>query len=104
MTPEHNEFVLSTAYHSGWINLDQYHAAVAALQAMPHLSAIDFLLEQTIINPEQAEGLRQALNPAPPAVEAAAVQADVALEKSPVQAEAPATPDANGRHEAAAQV
>ena len=26
MTPEHNEFVLSTAYHSGWINLDQYHA------------------------------------------------------------------------------
>jgi hypothetical protein len=59
MTPEHNEYVLSTAYHSGWINLDQYHAAVAALQAMPHLSAIDFLLEQTIINPGQAEGLRQ---------------------------------------------
>ena len=63
MSPEHNEYVLSTAYHSGWINLDQYHAAVAALQAMPHLSAIDFLLEQTIINPGQAEGLRQALNP-----------------------------------------
>src|SRR5277367_6072202 len=81
MTPEHNEFVLSTAYHSGWINLDQYHAAVAALQAMPHLSAIDFLLEQTIISPEQAEGLRQALNPAAPAVEAAAVQADGALEQ-----------------------
>jgi twitching motility protein PilT len=64
MTPEHNEYVLSTAYHSGWINLDQYHAAVAALQAMPHLSAIDFLLEQTIINPGQAEGLRQALDQA----------------------------------------
>ena len=63
MSPEHNEFVLSTAYHSGWVTLEQYHAAVAALQAMPHLSAIDFLLEQTIITPEQAEGLRQALNP-----------------------------------------
>src|SRR5450755_3661154 len=76
MSPEHNEFVLSTAYHSGWINLDQYHAATAALQAMPHLSAIDFLLEQTIITPEQAEGLRQALNSATPVVEPAAVQAD----------------------------
>jgi len=76
MTPAHNEYVLSTAYHSGWINLEQYHAAVAALQAMPHLSAIDFLLEQTIINPGQAEGLRQALNPSTPAVEAAAVQVE----------------------------
>jgi twitching motility protein PilT len=79
MTPEHNEFVLSTAYHSGWITLDQYHSSVAALQAMPHLSAIDFLLEQTIITPEQAEGLRQALNPAPPAAEAAAVEADAPI-------------------------
>jgi twitching motility protein PilT len=104
MTPEHNEFVLSTAYHSGWITLDQYHAAVAALQAMPHLSAIDFLLEQTIINPEQAEGLRQALNPAPPAVEAAAVQADVALEKPRVEAEAAPAPAANGHHEARPQI
>jgi twitching motility protein PilT len=78
MTPEHNQFVLSTAYHSGWINLDQYNAAMAALQAMPHLSAVDFLLEQTIINPEQAEGLRRALNQAVPAVETATVQAKVA--------------------------
>jgi len=69
MTPEYNEYVLSTAYHSGWIILDQYRAAVAALQAMPHLSAIDLLLEQGIINPEQAEGLRQALNPATPTTE-----------------------------------
>jgi len=59
MTPEYNEYVLSTAFHSGWINAEQYHSAVAGLQAMPHLSAIDFLLEQTIITPEQAEGLRQ---------------------------------------------
>lgn len=87
MTPEHNQFVLSTAYHSGWINLDQYNAAAAALQAMPHLSAIDFLLEQTIINPEQAEGLRRALNPAAPAVETAAVQAEVVPEKSSAQVE-----------------
>ena len=90
MTPEHNEFVLATAYHSSWITLEQYHAAVAALQAMPHLSAIDFLLEQTIINEGQAEGLRQALNPPQPAVEAAAVQADVALEQP--RSEATPTP------------
>src|ERR1700722_12214360 len=100
MTPEHNEYVLSTAYHSGWINLDQYHAAVAALQAMPHLSAIDFLLEQTIIDPAQAEGLRQALNPTTPAVEAAAIQADTELEKP--RAEQPSIPAVatNGHQEA----
>jgi len=56
MTPEHNEFVLSTAYHSGWINLEQYHAAVAGLQAMPNVSAIDFLLEQLLINDEHGRG------------------------------------------------
>jgi len=104
MTPEHNEYVLSTAYHSGWINLDQYHAAVAALQAMPHLSAIDFLLEQTIINPGQAEGLRQALNPATSAVVTAAVQADGALEKSRAQAEPHATPTATEQGQARAHV
>jgi twitching motility protein PilT len=98
MTPEHNEYVLSTAYHSGWINLDQYHAAVAALQAMPHLSAIDFLLEQTIINPGQAEGLRQALHPVTPAVETAAVHADGAGEKPH------SMPTANEHDEARAHV
>ncbi|HEV3272596.1 MAG TPA: type IV pilus twitching motility protein PilT [Candidatus Methylacidiphilales bacterium] len=76
MTPEYNEYVLSTAYHSGWITIDQYQAAAAALQAMPHLSAIDFLLEQTIINPGQAEGLRQA-------VDEAASAAQVATPKAP---------------------
>jgi twitching motility protein PilT len=101
MTPEHNEYVLSTAYHSGWINLDQYHSAVAALQAMPHLSAIDFLLEQTIINQGQAEGLRQALNPSTPAVETAVVQAEAALEKPRVQAEAQAAASAANGHEQA---
>jgi twitching motility protein PilT len=90
MTPEYNEYVLSTAYHSGWITLEQYHAAVAALQAMPHLSAIDFLLEQTIISPEQAEGLRQSLTPATPAVEVAAVQSDEALEQPQAPLETPA--------------
>jgi twitching motility protein PilT len=54
---------------------------MAALQAMPHLSAIDLLLEQGIINAGQAEGLRQALAPATPAVEAAAAQSDAVLEQ-----------------------
>ncbi len=61
MSPESNEYVLSTAYHSGWITAEQYHSSVAALQAMPHLSAIDFLHEQGMISPEHAEGLRQSL-------------------------------------------
>jgi twitching motility protein PilT len=104
MTPEHNEFVLSTAYHSGWINLDQYHATVAALQAMPHLSAIDFLLEQTIISPEQAEGLRQALNPPASAVEAVAAQADGAMEKSSLPPEEPSASTPDGQQESRAQV
>jgi twitching motility protein PilT len=81
MTPEHNEFVLSTAFHSGWINLDQYHAANAALQATPGASAIDYLLEQALIDETQATGIRQTLNPTPHAVEAAAVQADSHLEQ-----------------------
>jgi twitching motility protein PilT len=76
MTAEHNEYVLATAYHSGWITAEQYHSANAALQAMPNLSAIDFLQEQAIISPEQAEGLRQALNPTGSAVENAATQVD----------------------------
>jgi len=71
MTPEYNEYVLSTAYHSGWITLDQYHAAVAALQAMPHLSAVDFLQEQAIITPEQSQALQETL--AKSAVESTAV-------------------------------
>jgi twitching motility protein PilT len=78
MTPEYNEYVLATAYHSGWITAEQYTAAATALQSMPHLSAIDFLHEQTIISPEQAEGLRQALQPAASAVEGAATQVDAA--------------------------
>jgi twitching motility protein PilT len=102
MTPEHNEFILSTAYHSGWINLDQYHASVTALQAMPHLSAIDFLLEQTIIDPAQAEGLRQALNPPTPAVETAAVQADPVLDQSRAPAETVTAAAANGHDPAPA--
>jgi twitching motility protein PilT len=92
MSPEHNEYVLSTAFHSGWINLDQYHDAVAALQAMPHLSAIDFLQEQSIIDASQAEGLRQAMQPAMPAVENATIQADALMEKPRVAAEAPPAP------------
>jgi twitching motility protein PilT len=93
MTPEYNEYVLSTAYHSGWITIEQYHAAVAALQAMPHLSAIDFLHEQAIISPEQAEGLRQSINSqtaAASTVESAAVEVDgpaVATPAEPIPAE-----------------
>jgi twitching motility protein PilT len=96
MSPEHNEFVLSSAYHSGWITLEQYHSTVAALEAMPHLSGIDFLLEQGMIDEAQAEGLRQALNPVTPAVEAVAVQADPALETASAELEEPPAAAENG--------
>jgi twitching motility protein PilT len=86
MTPEYNEYVLATAYHSGWITPEQYTSAATALQTMPHLSAIDFLHEQTLITPEQAEGLRQALNP-PAAVETASTPVDGAASRAPAAAE-----------------
>jgi twitching motility protein PilT len=61
MLSEYNQQALATAYHSGWLTDEQYHAAVAGLEAMPHLSAPDFLHEQAILSAGQAEGLRQAL-------------------------------------------
>ncbi|MCE0498557.1 MAG: type IV pilus twitching motility protein PilT [Methylacidiphilales bacterium] len=76
MSPEQNQQALELAYHSGWITAEQYTAVATALQAMPHLSAIDLLHEQSIIDAGQAEGLRQALQTPPPAVEAAVVQSD----------------------------
>jgi len=81
MTPEYNEYILATAYHSGWITAEQYTSAMTALQSMPQLSAIDFLYEQSIITPEQAEGLRHALQPAASAVETVATQVDTASEQ-----------------------
>lgn len=93
MTPEYNEYVLSTAYHSGWITAEQYHAAVAALQAMPHLLATDFLHEQGIISAEQAQSLHHTLaqsiaasTESASAVEGAAVEADEAMEHPPTEA------------------
>jgi twitching motility protein PilT len=100
MSPELNQQALDLAYHSGWITVEQYHAAVAALQAMPHLSVIDLLHEQSIISEGQAEGLRQALAtpvPAPEAthvehapVEPQAAQAPVEPHAAPAEHAAPA--------------
>jgi twitching motility protein PilT len=62
MLSEYNQQALATAYHWGWLNDDQYTSAVGGLEAMPQLSAVDFLREQAFLSPEQAEGLRQALD------------------------------------------
>jgi twitching motility protein PilT len=75
MSPEHIEFVLASAFHSGWITVDQYHAAHEGLQALPGVSAIDYLVEQQMIDAAQAEGLRQALNPPEPPPEAPTAEA-----------------------------
>jgi twitching motility protein PilT len=61
MLSELNQQALALAYHSSWLNDEQYTNAATALEAMPHLAAPDFLLEQGMINAGQAEGLRQAL-------------------------------------------
>jgi twitching motility protein PilT len=97
MSPEQIEFVLASAYHSGWITVEQYHAAHAGLQGMPNVSAIDFLLEQQMINAGQAEGLRLALNPPAPAAEAAPapVQAAESAPRVETQASAPQPHGAN---------
>ena len=93
MTADYNEYVLSTTYHSGWITAEQYNAAAAALQAMPHLSAIDFLHEQAIISAEQTQALRQAIaQPSSPSVAGAAVQVDGVIEQPRVQADQNALP------------
>jgi twitching motility protein PilT len=83
MSPEQIEFVLASAYHSGWITVEQYHAAHAGLQDMPNVSAIDFLVEQQMIDAAQAEGLRQALQPPAPAVEATPEPAEIPAEEAP---------------------
>jgi twitching motility protein PilT len=90
MSPEQTEFVLASAYHSGWITVDQYHAAHAGLQSLPGVSAIDYLVEQQMIDPAQAEGLRQALNPP-----AAAPAETPAPEPHPEPTPAPAAPAEN---------
>jgi twitching motility protein PilT len=98
MSPEQIEFVLASAYHSGWITVDQYHAAHAALQNLPNVSAIDFLLEQQMIDAAQAEGLRLAMNP--PAEAPAAEATPTPAEPAPaVEAHAapPPTPQAHGQ-------
>jgi len=87
MLSEYNQQALATAYASGWLTDEQYHAAVAGLEAMPHLSAPDFLQEQAILSAGQAEGLRQAL------AEHAAAQAAAAAVEQPV---APPPPSADG--------
>jgi len=99
MSADYNEYVLSTAYHSGWITAEQYTAATTALQSMPHLSAIDFLHEQAIINDGQAEGLRQAIAQASSAVASAAVHVDGAIEHPRTQVDPSALPAGLGINE-----
>ena len=81
---DYNQQALATAYASGWLTDEQYHGAVAGLEAMPHLQAPAFLQEQSIINEGQAEGLRQALS------DWAAAHAAQAAVSSVAQASAPA--------------
>jgi twitching motility protein PilT len=107
---DYNQQALATAYHSGWLTDEQYHAAVAGLEAMPHLSAPDFLHEQAILSAGQAEGLRQALAehvaaqaatanapttaPAQPAASSPPAADGLAASREPIPGEPPAPPGA----------
>ncbi len=84
MLSDYNQQALATAYSSGWLTDEQYHAAVAGLEAMPHLQAPAFLQEQGIISEGHAEGLRQAL------AEYAAAQAAATVPIPELQTPAPA--------------
>jgi twitching motility protein PilT len=114
MLSEYNQQALATAYHWGWLNDQQYTSAFTGLEAMPQLSSIDFLREQAFLTPEQAEGLRQALDahaatqtanatpvaeqatPAAPAAPAAAATPPPLAQRTPVNAEpAPVGPAAS---------
>jgi len=96
MSANYNEYVLSTSYHSGWITAEQYTSAVTALQAMPHLSAIDFLHEQALITPEQAQALHHAIAQSTSSVEGAAVKVDAAASQPHVQINQNALPNGLG--------
>jgi twitching motility protein PilT len=96
---EYNQQALATAYHSGWLTDEQYHAAVAGLEAMPHLAAPAFLQDQGIISEGHAEGLRQALaehaaTQAAPAPAAPPAADGLAASREPITGEPPEPPGA----------
>jgi twitching motility protein PilT len=97
MLSDYNQQALATAYHSGWLTDDQYRSAFTGLTAMPHLSAPDFLQEQSMISTGQAEGLRQALAEhavAPPATPAPAAADGLTASREPIVGEPLASPSA----------
>ncbi len=61
MSPEYNDFILSTAYWQGWLTVEQYHAAKEALEGSPATSALDLLRHNQLVTPEQIAGLEEAV-------------------------------------------
>ena len=93
MSPEQIEFVLASAFHSGWITVDQYHSAHAALKELPSVSAIDFLVEQQMVDRRAGRG--SAPGPQPARARGGARSTNRRTRRAPPRApaaEAPATP------------
>jgi twitching motility protein PilT len=56
-TKPYNEYVLSASLQAGWITDEQQQMVAGALQRLPEAAALDFLLEQQLINQQQYDML-----------------------------------------------
>ncbi len=57
-TSAYNEYVLDASLQAGWITGDQQQTVQTALQRIPGASALDFLVEQELLNSEQYDQLK----------------------------------------------
>ncbi len=61
-TKPYNDYVLSASLQAGWITDEQQQLVTGALQGLPQAAALDFLLEQQLINQDQHRMLLDAIS------------------------------------------
>ncbi|MEM1157548.1 MAG: PilT/PilU family type 4a pilus ATPase [Verrucomicrobiota bacterium] len=83
-TSAYNHYVLDASRQAGWITEDQQQTAQAALDRIPGAPALDFLVEQELLNSEQHDQLK--------ALIAEAIQAQSAENEPAVEDELGAVP------------
>jgi len=91
-TSAYNHYVLDASLQAGWITGDQQQTVQAALERIPGASALDFLVEQELLNSEQYDQLKALIveameaqvaesGPAPEDAVSAALHAEVHKEE-----------------------
>ncbi|MEM6884759.1 MAG: PilT/PilU family type 4a pilus ATPase [Verrucomicrobiota bacterium] len=91
-TSAYNHYVLDASLQAGWITGDQQQTVQAALDRIPGASALDFLVEQELLNSEQYDQLKALIveameaqvaesGPAPEDAVSAALHAEVQKEE-----------------------